>query len=248
MTVAISEKITGLELADFSLTRNGVTVSLVGVPFRQFTSSYYEFDLTQVTNVAGNYVLTLSSSTSGIIDQASNALAGNVSINWVTDLTAPTVTMTQITVNPRNSAVGLITLDFSKPVTGLDLSDFALLRNGQTVGLSGLVLTTVSSTRYTLNLSTVTATPGAYNFSLNGAGAGIVDAAGNHFTTDVRREWTLERDYPFSAEFLAVCHVWRSPQGERRIAIKGAAETVMPLCGMDTASALRAQEFSRPSP
>ena len=58
----------------------------------------------------------------------------------------------------------------------------------------------------------------------------------------LRREWTLERDYPFSAEFLAVCHVWRSPQGERRVAIKGAAETVMPLCGMDAASALRTQE------
>ena len=60
----------------------------------------------------------------------------------------------------------------------------------------------------------------------------------------MRREWTLERDYPFSAGFLAVCHVWRSPQGERRIAIKGAAETVMPLCDMDAASVLRVQEVA----
>ena len=49
----------------------------------------------------------------------------------------------------------------------------------------------------------------------------------------LRSAWTLEHDYPFSADFLAVCHVWRSPGGERRVAIKGAAETVLALCGED---------------
>jgi P-type Ca2+ transporter type 2C len=47
-----------------------------------------------------------------------------------------------------------------------------------------------------------------------------------------RRDWQLERDYPFTDRFLAMCHVWRSPSGERRVAIKGAPETVLPLCGM----------------
>jgi len=45
-----------------------------------------------------------------------------------------------------------------------------------------------------------------------------------------RAAWSLERDYPFGAGFLAVCHVWRSPEGRRVVAIKGAAETVLPLC------------------
>ena len=48
----------------------------------------------------------------------------------------------------------------------------------------------------------------------------------------VRRDWRLERDYPFTDQFLAMCHAWRSPGGERRVAIKGAPETVLPLCGM----------------
>jgi Ca2+-transporting ATPase len=48
----------------------------------------------------------------------------------------------------------------------------------------------------------------------------------------VRREWTLAHDYAFSDEFLAMCHVWRSPAGARRVAVKGAPETVLPLCGM----------------
>jgi Ca2+-transporting ATPase len=45
-----------------------------------------------------------------------------------------------------------------------------------------------------------------------------------------RAAWTLERDYPFGGGFLAVCHVWRAPSGERLVAVKGAAETVLRLC------------------
>ena len=49
----------------------------------------------------------------------------------------------------------------------------------------------------------------------------------------VRREWLLQADYPLHAGFLAICHGWLSPQGEKRVAIKGAPETVLPLCAMD---------------
>ena len=45
-----------------------------------------------------------------------------------------------------------------------------------------------------------------------------------------RREWRLERDYPLSGRFLAVCHAWRAPEG-LRVAMKGAPETVLRLCG-----------------
>jgi P-type Ca2+ transporter type 2C len=48
-----------------------------------------------------------------------------------------------------------------------------------------------------------------------------------------RAEWTLERDYPFGADFLAMCHAWRSPSGEGRVVVKGAPETVLPLCDLD---------------
>jgi Ca2+-transporting ATPase len=46
-----------------------------------------------------------------------------------------------------------------------------------------------------------------------------------------RRTWHLERDYPLTDEFLAMCHAWRTPQGRLRIAMKGAPETVLRLCG-----------------
>ena len=49
----------------------------------------------------------------------------------------------------------------------------------------------------------------------------------------VRGDWKLAADYPLHAGFLAICHGWRSPQGESRVAIKGAPETVQALCVMD---------------
>jgi Ca2+-transporting ATPase len=54
----------------------------------------------------------------------------------------------------------------------------------------------------------------------------------------LRREWSLERDYPLTPDFLAVCHAWRSPQGAVRVAIKGAPETVLALCAHRDSEAL----------
>jgi Ca2+-transporting ATPase len=58
----------------------------------------------------------------------------------------------------------------------------------------------------------------------------IVAAAGPG-ALEMRRAWRLERDYPLHPGFLAVCHAWISPAGERRVAMKGAPETVLALCG-----------------
>ena len=48
-----------------------------------------------------------------------------------------------------------------------------------------------------------------------------------------RRQWRLERDYPISGEFLAVCHAWRTDEGKLCVALKGAPETVLALCGRE---------------
>jgi P-type Ca2+ transporter type 2C len=60
----------------------------------------------------------------------------------------------------------------------------------------------------------------------------ILSAAGASVET-IRATWRLERDYPLTSDFLAVCHAWRAPTGERRIVIKGAPETVLRLCRLD---------------
>jgi len=73
----------------------------------------------------------------------------------------------------------------------------------------------------------------------------IVGAA-NDAGARLRGEWTLEKEYPISPEFLAVCNAWRSPQGAWRVAMKGAPETVIEACGLDAEAAARAmQEVAR---
>jgi Ca2+-transporting ATPase len=66
----------------------------------------------------------------------------------------------------------------------------------------------------------------------------IVAAAGPSGET-LRATGVLERDYPLTSEFLAVCHAWRTGTGERRVAVKGAPETVARLCRLDPASTER---------
>ena len=65
----------------------------------------------------------------------------------------------------------------------------------------------------------------------------IVAAAGAAAAASRLNE-KLERDYPLSDQFLAVCHAWRALDGNvgrpARVAIKGAPETVLRLCGEET--------------
>ncbi len=53
-------------------------------------------------------------------------------------------------------------------------------------------------------------------------------------TEHLHADWILEREYPLSAELLALSHVWRSPDGrEYIIAAKGAPEAVADLCHLE---------------
>jgi Ca2+-transporting ATPase len=53
-------------------------------------------------------------------------------------------------------------------------------------------------------------------------------------TEHLHGDWVLVREYPLSPELLALSHVWRAPEGGRRvIAAKGAPEAVADLCHLD---------------
>ena len=66
-------------------------------------------------------------------------------------------------------------------------------------------------------------------------------AAAGPAAAELRKRWTLDRDYPLTQEFLAVCHAWRAPEGTHRVVVKGAAETVLALCGLEADAAERAR-------
>ena len=61
----------------------------------------------------------------------------------------------------------------------------------------------------------------------------ILSAAGEAGST-LRSGGTLERDYPLTDRFLAMCHVWRLSGLGSRVVVKGAPETVLALCGEES--------------
>jgi hypothetical protein len=199
--LSFSEAVSGVDLGDLQLTRNGQPVLLAG-NLLTGSGATYRVDLANFTAAAGDYELTLIAGGSGIVDLASNAIVSSVSVGWTTDVTAPTALFAPISPNPRNSPVGLLGLTFSESVTGVDLADFKLLRDGQPVALAGELLAG-SGLSYTLDLANLTTAPGNYVLTLLASGAGIQDGAGNLLMADVARSWTTETTGP-TAEFTAV--------------------------------------------
>ena len=54
---------------------------------------------------------------------------------------------------------------------------------------------------------------------------------------DVSPEWVLKREYPLSAQLLAVTQAWQvGAEDTLRVYAKGAPETIARLCGLDTAA------------
>src|SRR4029079_11044506 len=194
VSIVFSESVSGVDLADFTLTRNG---NLVLIPAGSLSGSggNYTLNLTSVTGQEGTYVLTLNATGSGISDPAGNLLSASAQDSWTTDTTVPTADIVDITPDPRNSAVGSVSIVFSEPVSGVDLADFTLTRNGNLVlipagSLSG------SGANYTLNLSTVTGLEGTYVLTLNATGSGIRDPAGNLLSASAQDSWTTDTTVP----------------------------------------------------
>ncbi len=191
VAVTFNRAVTGVDTADFTLTRNGTNVALTGVTVSGTGANFTLNNLTTATTAAGTYVLTLNASTSGITDSNGLALAVNASDTWVNDLTVPTVDIVDVTPDPRTIAVGLVTINFSETVTGVSVSDFRLTRNGTVVSLGSVPLGGGGAS-YTLDLSSVTNTVGSYVLTLVAAGSGITDSAGNALAANASDSFSID--------------------------------------------------------
>ncbi|WXL25523.1 Ig-like domain-containing protein [Ectopseudomonas mendocina] len=100
------------------------------------------------------------------------------------DSIAPKITTVSVVdgnVGPRSTPVGKVEIVFSEPVVGVDISDFTLTRDGQTITLPANTPVSGSGTTWTIDLSAVTSPTGGYELSVPN-GAGILDDAGNQLT------------------------------------------------------------------
>lgn len=218
LTVVFTEPVIGFDVSDLNLDLAGdgrgnlLTDPLFSedpVTLTQIDDVTWTVDgLSSRTMVPGNYNFRVSAESSGITDLVGNPLVRKANELWElmeVDLTAPTVDITDLSVNPRTTPVDAIEIVFSEQVTGFDLSDLNLDRAND--GLSNLlteasftdplVLTQVDDVTYLLEgLTSRTSADGDYNFRVNGTGTGITDLAGNPLAGKANELWTKLAELP----------------------------------------------------
>ena len=212
IALAFSEPVTGVDVADLRLTRNGSAVPLTASQTLTTADGGITWtlgNLGTLTGAAGTYVLTLVAAGSGIIDGGGRALAADASDTWVTnqsDTSAPSADITDVTPDPRNTSVGSVTVVFNEAVTGVDRTDFTLTRSGGTDLLSAAqtVASTDGGITWTISgLSTLTAPDGTYVLTLRSTGTGIADLAGNPLAGGTTDQWLMDSTRP-SADVIDV--------------------------------------------
>jgi len=61
-----------------------------------------------------------------------------------------------VSPDPRNTASGSVTITFTEDVTGVDIGDFRLSRDGVDIPLKGYTVTALSAFQYSVDLGTLT--------------------------------------------------------------------------------------------
>jgi ELWxxDGT repeat protein len=201
--IAFNMPVTGFDLSDLSMTRNGTPSSLAGATLTTADNTTFTLgNLSGVTAAAGDYVLQLTASGSGIKDADLLAIVADASTTWTMDLTAPTVIdVVDISPDPRNSSIDSVDLTFSEPIdlTTLTAADLNLRRDGTLIALpAGISVTQVSGSTYRVSgLSSATAAAGTYQF--DAIGNGVLDLAGNAGTGSASDTWVVDTTPPTAA-------------------------------------------------
>ncbi|MFP6765115.1 MAG: hypothetical protein VB858_15915, partial [Planctomycetaceae bacterium] len=207
VTVDFSEAVTGVNLTDFVLTRDGQDVSLAGLSVTEVSPSRYTIDLNLVTGAVGNYVLSIQGTNSLIQDLAGNPIqTGLIPLDdWVVDNIGPTASLS-IAPNPRTTPASNLVVSFTKPVdvTQVDLTDFRLEMDAGN-GFVEIPITAGSVTpggvgafedTFTVDLSADTGVESIYRVSIVAADSGIVDQAGIELGTDALTVFSVDNTAP----------------------------------------------------
>ncbi|MEE8451835.1 MAG: LamG-like jellyroll fold domain-containing protein, partial [Thermoguttaceae bacterium] len=198
--IVLSEPgVTGLDLNDLSLTRGGGGNLLTGAESLTAIDAvtWRLGDLSMLTAEGGNYRLTLTATGSGIFDAAGNPLAFDAIDEWANIISGPTVDITPVSPDPRNSTVDQIEIVFSEEVTGFNLGDLSLTRDGGPNLLVGQTLTQLDAVTWSLGgLTGLTDTTGTYTLTLSADGSGIENLAAEALVVGAVDTWITDATAP----------------------------------------------------
>ena len=213
ITIAFSSAVTGFDLDDLSLTRDGVAIDLAaaGIGLTSTDSTRWSLaDLTGVTGDVGDYSLVLTAAGSGITSGDGASLTADISETWTIDPPPPPPALAadiiDVSPDPRLTAVSQISITFNRAVTGVDLGDFVLLRDGNEVPLNdgdastNVALVTDDLITWTIaDLEPLTTDPGLYELTLVADGSFIIDAESQPLAGNASDAWTVLEPPPPAA-------------------------------------------------
>jgi Domain of unknown function (DUF4347)/Bacterial Ig-like domain/RTX calcium-binding nonapeptide repeat (4 copies) len=191
--VTFTENVLRVDAADFALASNVAGAKIDSVT--RVNGAYYTVAVnTGTSNGAIGLNLIDNDSilnTLGIVlGGAGNGNGNFVGEAYTVDRTAPTVNIIDVTPKTRSARVDAIAIQFAEAVSGFDISDLSLSRNGENVPLKGANLTTGDGITWTLtNTKKLTNRRGDYTLSINATDSGVFDAAGNPLNTNATDRW-----------------------------------------------------------
>lgn len=182
-TLTFNEPVTGVEAADFLLTRGGTVTATLGTITADAAGTVYTIPVS-FTGEGTVQLTAIGGATTNIRDAATHWFAGGAAATAIfstsgsgPDVTPPAVA--SFTTGPATPSSVAFALTFSEPVTGVDAADFSVATTGGATATIGAV--TGSAASYTIPVTFVGT--GTVQLSLNATASGIADAAGNALAT-----------------------------------------------------------------
>lgn len=186
-----------IEILSDESVNNGFTAN--GKPFNYGTTRSYSLSIDAPAAPPGGSSATGSSgagagSASGASGSGSTASvesggAGAGASGGSVPGARPTATFVAVSPDPRSVSAGIVTLNFTEDVSGVNITDFTLTRNGVNIPLKAGNLTQVNPMKYTLNLSGITAYQGTYVLTLKASGSGILDTENLALLVNATETW-----------------------------------------------------------
>ncbi len=221
VSISFSEDVSGVDIADFRLTCNGAEIVIAPAALSTVSADTYTLDLSGVASSEGEYMLTLVSTGSGIMDSAGNTVIGDAEIAWIMDTTVPQVTDMKRIDDGSDFTSAAVALTFSENVSGLEVQDLMLTRNGQPTADMEINVVPVDEKAYTIELSGLDPAGGAYELTLVADNSGIADAAGNLLEQAASVQWEWDNgSIPAPPQVVAVTRKDRNPTRRKTVRYK----------------------------
>ncbi|ACB77524.1 Ig family protein [Opitutus terrae PB90-1] len=179
--VTFAEPVTGVDTADFTLTKTGTADGAIA-SVNAVSGTVYDVTVNTVSG-NGTLRLDLNNAGTGIADTPGNAIATGYTAGqtYTIDKTAPTLSTiarrTPATVHADGAGVTWRVI-FAEGVTGVDASDFALTVVSESATGTIASVTPVDALVYDVSVNPVSG-QGRLRLDLKSAGTGIADLAGN---------------------------------------------------------------------